>query len=112
MRRKANRMAKSAADELEKNLRKKWTNDGISKEKQDAIINDITKKSQTGAQIGPFFIGGGNEVIIEIRGGFVQAVYSNVDIKVDVLDHDNASREERNSYKLLADRTKKMRQIY
>lgn len=45
------------ADKVEKKLRDKWTADGVPKEKQDAIIADVTAKAQPGTHIGPFIIG-------------------------------------------------------
>ena len=47
----------SKADILEKELRAKWTADGVSQKRQDAILAEVTGKAQLGAQIGPFVIG-------------------------------------------------------
>lgn len=44
-------------DKLEKDLRDRWTKEGVPKEKQDAIIADATAKAQPGAHVGPFVIG-------------------------------------------------------
>lgn len=40
----------------EAELRKMWTEQGISKEKQDSIIAETTAKAQPGASVGPFTI--------------------------------------------------------
>ena len=47
----------SEADRLEKDLRAKWTADGVSQKRQDAILAEVTDKAQLGAQIGPFRVG-------------------------------------------------------
>ncbi len=49
-------MPERTADQIEKDLRDKWTADGVPQEKQDAIIADLTAKAQPGVQIGPFVI--------------------------------------------------------
>lgn len=45
------------ADKVEKKLRDKWTADGVPKERQDAIIADVTAKAQPGTHVGPLIIG-------------------------------------------------------
>lgn len=38
-------------------LRALWDGQGVSKERQDAIIAEVTAKAQPGAMVGPFVIG-------------------------------------------------------
>ncbi len=46
--------AANKAAELERDLRAKWTKDGISQEIQDAIIAQVTAAAAPGAWVGPF----------------------------------------------------------
>jgi hypothetical protein len=39
-----------------------WTETGVSQEKQDALIQQIGEKAESGAEVGPFTIGGKEEV--------------------------------------------------
>ena len=40
----------------ETQLRELWTRTGVSKERQDAILGDISAKAQPGERVGPFLI--------------------------------------------------------
>ncbi len=42
----------------EKDLRELWTRMGVSKERQDQLIAEVTAKAQPGAKVGPWTIGG------------------------------------------------------
>lgn len=44
------------ATDPEATLRELWTRQGVSQERQDALIADVTAKAQPGAQVGPFVI--------------------------------------------------------
>jgi hypothetical protein len=43
-------------DDPETRLRKMWTAQGVSQERQEEILADITAKAQPGAMVGPFRI--------------------------------------------------------
>ena len=45
-----------SGDLIEKELRDLWNQQGISKEQQDRIISDATRKAQPGEMVGPFRI--------------------------------------------------------
>ena len=47
----------ATAEQLEAELRAVWTAWGVSRERQEAILADLTAKAQPGARIGPFIIG-------------------------------------------------------
>jgi len=40
----------------EATLREMWTKAGVPKERQDALVADVTAKAQPGAQVGPWTI--------------------------------------------------------
>lgn len=44
-------------DDPEAELRKLWTEQGVSSERQDALIAEINEKAQPGTRIGPFVLG-------------------------------------------------------
>jgi len=45
-----------AKEDPEKNLRDLWTKQGVSEDRQQELIDDVTAKAQPGAQIGPWTI--------------------------------------------------------
>jgi hypothetical protein len=46
----------NAAERAERELRALWTVKGVTKERQDAIIAEVTAAAQPGAWVGPFQI--------------------------------------------------------
>lgn len=44
--------------EAEKELRRLWTEEGVSIERQNEILEEIRRKAQPGTRVGPFTIGG------------------------------------------------------
>lgn len=42
----------------ERELRRLWTEQGVTKGRQDALIREIKAKAQPGSRVGPFIIGG------------------------------------------------------
>jgi hypothetical protein len=43
-----------SVEEIEKELRDMWTAQGVPKEKQDAILQEVEEKAKPGAMIGPW----------------------------------------------------------
>ena len=50
------------ANDPEAELRALWGSQGVSKERQDALIAEIEEKAKPGAQVGPFVIPGGEQL--------------------------------------------------
>lgn len=52
---------KPSTQELESELRSLWTEQGVPKERQDALIAQIAEKAKPGAKVGPFYIAGSQD---------------------------------------------------
>ena len=58
------------ADTLEKELRDRWTAHGVTKERQDAILLEVSSKAQVSAKVGPWMIGATAEQLAVEREQF------------------------------------------